>query len=104
MQYLAAAMQGAVSFLKKYCEQLLWLAGLVLLFCLNPASSSFSLCFFKLLGFNSCPGCGLGHAIHHLLHLHLRASFEAHKLGGPALLFIAHTILKPFFYLSTQTR
>jgi len=90
--------------MKKYTEQLLWLAGLLLLFFMNPAKSSFSLCFFKLLGFSSCPGCGLGHAIHHLLHLHFRESFAAHVLGAPALLAIVYTILKPFVHLTPKTR
>ena len=84
--------------MKKYKEQLLWLAALLLLFFMNPARNGVSLCFFKLLGFSGCPGCGLGHSIHYLLHLQFRASFEAHKLGGPALLLILYTILKPFFH------
>lgn len=89
--------------MRKYSEQLLWLTSLLLLFFMNPAKSSFSLCLFKLLGFKSCPGCGIGHAIHYLLHLHLRESFEAHILGVPALLTIVYSILKPFFHLTPKT-
>ncbi|WDF55393.1 DUF2752 domain-containing protein [Mucilaginibacter sp. KACC 22063] len=59
----------------------------------DPGSSShFTLCPLKLMGFNWCPGCGLGHAISWLLHGDLKRSFATHQLGVPALLIIFHRI------------
>lgn len=68
----------------------------------NPTSGShFSLCPLKLLGFNWCPGCGIGHAIAYLLHGDIGNSLKAHWLGIPALLIILYRICN-LIYLQTS--
>ena len=69
-----------------------WAGGLVVLACIDPAQAHYSLCPFKALGFRYCPGCGLGHAISYLLHGQLKASWQAHPLGIPALAILLHRI------------
>ena len=86
------------AFIKKYNENLIWSAALVWLYGMNidPATNSF--CIFSVAGFSSCPGCGIGHSIHYVLHLDFPASFKEHWLGLPATLFLIIQIFKPFFY------
>lgn len=67
-----------------------WLLALVTLYFLNVDAAS--LCMFRFVGINWCPGCGLGHAMHAAMHLDLLASFREHIFGIPALLIIAHRI------------
>ena len=46
------------------------------------------------MGFNWCPGCGLGHSIAFLLHGDIRNSWHAHWLGVPALVIIVYRIVE----------
>lgn len=78
----------------KYLEPVTWLSALVVLYVMAPSGPS--LCLFKAVGFSSCPGCGIGHAIHYTLHGQFSRSFEAHVLGIPATAFILLSIVKPF--------
>lgn len=67
-------------------EALIWTAGLIALYLIDPASPGKpDLCLVHRLGLGSCPGCGLGAAIHHLLHGRLSGSWMSHPLGIPAL-------------------
>ena len=52
----------------------------------------YSFCVFKMLGFNFCPGCGLGHSISYLFHGNLQASLNAHPLGLFAVIIILFRI------------
>ena len=83
--------------LLQHLELLFWVAAIFLLFFMNTNATEPSLCIFRFIGFNSCPGCGLGHSIHHALHLNFVRSFDEHKLGIPALLIIMFRIEQLFF-------
>ena len=76
----------------KNMELLFWPAALVLLFFMHTDSPQQSLCFFRFIGLQSCPGCGIGHAIHEALHLRFSQSFQAHFFGIPAVAIILHRI------------
>ncbi len=77
-----------------YFEIIFWVGAiLALLICDPTGNTHYSLCLFKNLGFNYCPGCGLGHSISWLLHGNLIASFKAHPLGIPALSIILFRII-----------
>jgi hypothetical protein len=84
-------------FIQKYSEAGLWTGSLILLFFLNPYGNGVSLCLLKNAGVNWCPGCGLGHSIHHALHLHFRESLQEHILGIPAVLILMYQIFKTIF-------
>ena len=74
-------------------EGLFWISALFLLAVINVDSNShFTICPFKNLGFDFCPGCGLGKSIHYLLHLEILKSFNAHPLGLFALAVLLHRI------------
>ena len=71
---------------------------------MNSANQEVSLCIFKLCGFKSCIGCGIGHSIHSALHFDLKISIEEHILGIPATLIILHHIVKPFLPIKIKTK
>ncbi|MEO6721091.1 MAG: DUF2752 domain-containing protein [Ferruginibacter sp.] len=77
---------------KTRLELLCWSAALILLFLMPVNIGEQSLCVFRFIGFNSCPGCGLGHAIHSVLHLQFGQSFHEHIFGIPAVLIILNRI------------
>jgi len=67
-------------------EATIWATGLLLLALMQfGGESHFTICPIKNLGFDFCPGCGLGYSIHHLFHFDLQSSFAAHPLGIIAL-------------------
>jgi len=72
---------------RKYLlEAGLWAFGLPALACMNPEGEHlFSLCPFRWLWAQGCPGCGLGHAIAYLFRGAWRASWQAHPLALPAV-------------------
>jgi hypothetical protein len=57
-----------------------------------PETAGPSLCLLRFIGFDHCPGCGIGHAIHFALHLQFAASLQEHIFGIPAVLIIAYRI------------
>ena len=78
----------------EHLELLFWIAALIVLFFLPAEKSESSLCIFSWLGFGQCPGCGIGHAIHYALRLHLSASFAHHPMGIPGVIIIFIRIKK----------
>jgi hypothetical protein len=72
-------------------ELLVWLFGLTALYFMDPGGPS--LCLLKRAGIPWCPGCGLGHSIHHLLHGHWEASFRSHPLGFFAVAVLGSRII-----------
>lgn len=79
-------------FLRQYFECLFWITALALLFFMQVDNDAASLCMFRWLNIHSCPGCGIGHAIHDALHLQLATSFHHHPLGIAAVFIIANRI------------
>ncbi|MDB5210138.1 MAG: hypothetical protein JWQ30_965 [Sediminibacterium sp.] len=79
-----------IHWFRNHFELLCWITALVALFFLPENKPETSLCFFSLLCFGHCPGCGVGHAIHYALHLQFAASFQHHPLGifGVIVIFI----------------
>ncbi|KAB2908356.1 MAG: DUF2752 domain-containing protein [Ignavibacteriales bacterium] len=70
-------------------EALIWIGALIYLALYNPVQeASFSFCVLDNLGFEHCPGCGLGRSVSFLLHGDFQASWEAHKLGIFALIVL----------------
>lgn len=73
-------------------ELFFWSTGLLLLATANPHSHHFTLCPLANLGYEWCPGCGLGRAITALFNGELSVSFKQHWFGLPALMFIFYRI------------
>jgi len=74
-----------------------WAAGLFVLALINPESHShFTLCPFKNMGIDYCPGCGLGRSISLLFHGEIEASIKTHILGVPAVIILSSRIASLF--------
>lgn len=58
----------------------------------DPQKEHFDLCLFKIIGFDHCPGCGLGHSISWLFRGNIKASIDCHFMGIPAVFIMLHRI------------
>jgi hypothetical protein len=75
-------------------EALVWILGLsYLAFVNSPETIHFTICPFANLGFDFCPGCGLGNSISYLFRGDFTSSFNSHPLGIFALLIILFRII-----------
>ncbi len=74
-------------------EALIWITGLTALAFINSDNAShFTICPLKNIGFDFCPGCGLGKSIFYLYSFKLEQSFAAHPLGIFAFIILLHRI------------
>lgn len=81
-------------FVKHNFELFFWIIGLTYLIFIDPYETGhFSFCGFKLLGFDSCPGCGLGRSISLIYHGDIINSVKMHPLGILALAMISFRII-----------
>lgn len=90
--------------MRKYAEEICWLLALIALFFMNTSNGSTSLCLFSLVGIDSCPGCGLGHAIHYTLRFDFAKAFAENKMGIPVTLLLIYRIIKPFIHKKNPTQ
>ncbi len=88
-------MKKSFAFIRRLnLETVVWTAGLLYLALINPYSTNhLSFCLFRLLGFEHCPGCGLGLSISYILHGDFTRSFQAHPLGGAAIIILTSRII-----------
>jgi Protein of unknown function (DUF2752) len=84
--------------MKKYFAFVIWTVALVALYLLNTEEKVQTLCVFTWMGFPSCWGCGIGHAIHYALHGQWERSFQEHVLGIPATLGLLYLVYQSFPY------
>ena len=76
-------------------EWLFWTLALLALASTDvSAGPHFSICPLYLMGFEHCPGCGLGRAITLLLDGKMAASVAMHPLGPVALLIIGYRLVQ----------
>jgi hypothetical protein len=74
-------------------EALVWILGLAyLIFIHSPGGTHFTICPLSNLGFDFCPGCGLGNSISYIFKGDFVASFHSHPLGIFALIIITFRI------------
>lgn len=83
-------------FRKMPIELMTWLLGLVILAILNVNQDHISFCPFKSLGFDFCPGCGLGRSISFLFHGEFKKSLSMHPLGIFAVIVLSLRIFQLF--------
>jgi len=89
-------LKSRIDLIRRYLkfEALFWIAGLVYLAVIDPyASNHLSFCPLHNLGFDFCPGCGLGRSISFILHGDIGGSLAVHPLGIPALGILGHRIV-----------
>lgn len=75
-------------------EASIWIISLIYLSLINvPEKTNFTLCPLSNLGFEFCPGCGLGNSISYLFRGDIVSSFQSHPLGIFALIIISLRII-----------
>ncbi len=71
----------------------IWCSALIYFSVIDPTVPQlFSLCPLHNLGFDFCPGCGLGRSISYVLHGDIVASLKCHPLGIPAAIILGQRI------------
>ena len=76
-------------------EAIVWTAGLLILALYDPHQQEhMSICVFNNLGFQYCPGCGLGRSISYFLRGDIMMSLTAHPIGIAAALILVYRIYK----------
>jgi hypothetical protein len=75
-------------------EALFWAVALIALAFYQPAAQNhFTLCPLSNLGFDFCPGCGLGKSIAWLFKGEILQSWRAHPLGIFAVIVLTYRII-----------
>jgi hypothetical protein len=88
-------------------EGIIWIVSLIYLASLTDSNQQhFTICPLSNLGFEHCPGCGLGKSISMILHGNIFESFDYHLLGIPAfiiILFRIFQLIKINFHIHFKT-
>lgn len=89
-----SAMKQFTAYLNRFpLELVFWIGCLIAILILEPNSEShLSLCPLNQLGFDWCPGCGLGRSMNLLAYGEFQASWSMHPLGMVAFVVIFHRI------------
>jgi hypothetical protein len=77
-------------------EALIWLVALTALATVSISGTHFTLCPLSNLGFQYCPGCGLGHSISMIFHGQFIESLQMHPFGFPAIGLLSWRIVSVF--------
>jgi len=91
------SLRNILNFVWMNLELIFWIAALVILFVIEPSQVHFTLCPISNLGFDFCPGCGLGHSIHYALRINFEESFMSHPLGIIAIFILFQRIITLFY-------
>ncbi|HEY0653225.1 MAG TPA: DUF2752 domain-containing protein, partial [Chryseosolibacter sp.] len=76
-------------------EALAWIAGLTALAFIDPTTKNhFTICPLANVGFEFCPGCGLGRSIMFLFNGEFLRSFQTHPLGFFAVIILSYRIFQ----------
>ena len=74
-------------------EALCWLSGLLSLGLSDTRPAHFTLCPLKNMGFDFCPGCGLGRSVTLFFHGDIPGSLHAHPMGIFAVIVLSFRII-----------
>lgn len=84
-----------MKWVRKNSELMAWSFALTIPFFIDPAASNhFTICLFHHLGFEHCPGCGLGRSMAWLYRGEFLHSFQTHFLAIPTIILLAYRILQ----------
>ncbi|MCH8032168.1 MAG: DUF2752 domain-containing protein [Bacteroidetes bacterium] len=76
-------------------EAAIWIGALLYLaFLHTPGETHFTICPINNLGFDFCPGCGLGNSISLIFQVEIYNSFLSHPLGLLALTVLIIRIIQ----------
>ncbi len=81
-----------IRFTGQHLELLIWVAAIAGLFFSTTENHHYTLCPLNNLGFDYCPGCGLGRSVTLALHGRIAESLQMHPFGLIAIIVIFHRI------------
>jgi len=73
-------------------ELLFFSTALLLLYFMDVAKPHHSFCPLDRIGFDFCPGCGIGRSLHYFMHGDFNKSWQMHPLGFFAFFVIIFRI------------
>lgn len=74
-------------------EAAIWTVAIIYLAVIDPLQESqINFCVLDRLGFENCPGCGLGRSVSYILHGDILSGWETHKAGLLALPVLLYRI------------
>jgi hypothetical protein len=79
-----------------HLEAFVWIVALVLLGFMSPDNTQATLCLWHYAGFDSCPGCGLGHSISAAFRGDFLQSLSYHPLGVVAIVVLTMRVVRIF--------
>jgi hypothetical protein len=74
-------------------ELLFFSTALLALYFADINGAQYSLCPLKALKISFCPGCGLGHSLHYIMHGQFKIAWQAYPIGFFALPVIISRII-----------
>lgn len=77
-----------------YKEAFIWIAALGFLAFSDPGNHHYTLCPIANMGFDFCPGCGIGRSISLAFRGEFITSLKTHPLGIAAIILIVYRIIK----------
>jgi len=86
-------MQKAIYHINKNKEAVIWLVALIALAIMDPTQQHATICPIGMMGFDFCPGCGLGHSIGYLFRGEWALSWQTHPLGFFAVGILSYRIV-----------
>jgi hypothetical protein len=89
-------MKKVFIYFRQHLEGFIWIIALLLLGLMNPENTQQTLCLWHLAGFESCPGCGLGHSISSAFHGDFHTSLKQHPMGIAAIFILLFRIITIF--------
>ncbi|SMO34594.1 Protein of unknown function [Gracilimonas mengyeensis] len=78
--------------------------GLLLLALMEPTTTGTSWCLFELVGFDFCPGEGLGHSIAYTFRGDITSALDAHFAGPAAVIILISRIVHIWYQLLTKSK
>jgi hypothetical protein len=93
--FTAQMIQPVIRFIKRLpLEAMIWVCGLLALVMYTPSDGHLTICPFYHLGFDFCPGCGLGRSIAYFFHGEIMDSLKTHPLGIFAVIVLSFRIIQ----------
>ena len=91
------SLAGLTKFFWHKKEAFFWIAALIFLASQDPGNHHYTLCPISNMGFDFCPGCGLGRAISYFFRGDFVESLYAHPLGIAAVFILVYRSYRILF-------
>lgn len=95
MLLVLSSRTSTLSSIKVPLEAIFWLLILLAPVFIDVSTEQhFTLCLFKNIGWDFCPGCGIGRAMAYLYRADLSSSLMSHPFAIPVVLILGHRVFQ----------